>query len=79
MAVAFINAFIEFYQLQKSEAILESFLAMIPPTCRVIRNGTLKSVGAEGLVRGDVVLVVSLVVLLSALYRPADSSHYFQQ
>ena len=74
MAVAFINAFIEFYQLQKSEAILESFLAilesflaMIPPTCRVIRNGTLKSVGAEGLVRGDVVLVVSLVVLLSAL------------
>ncbi|KAF8188333.1 aminophospholipid-transporting P-type ATPase [Pholiota molesta] len=29
--VAFINASIDFYQIQKSEAILASFLAMIPP------------------------------------------------
>ena len=40
IAVAFLNAFIEFYQLQKSEAILASFLAMIPPSCRVVRDGT---------------------------------------
>ncbi|EAU81965.2 Na+/K+ ATPase alpha subunit isoform 3 [Coprinopsis cinerea okayama7 len=42
--VAFLNAGIDFYQIQKSEAILASFLAMIPPTCRV-------------LVKGDIVLL----------------------
>jgi sodium/potassium-transporting ATPase subunit alpha len=52
-----LNAFIEFYQLQKSEAILASFLAMIPPTCRVIRDGTLTSTPAINLVKGDVVLL----------------------
>jgi sodium/potassium-transporting ATPase subunit alpha len=69
IAVAFINAFIEFYQLQKSEAILASFLAMIPPSCRVLRDGTLQSVPAASLVKGDVVLVVwtisSLFLLLN--------------
>lgn len=57
IAVAFLNAFIEFYQLQKSEAILASFLAMIPPSCRVVRDGTLTSIPAADLVKGDVVLV----------------------
>ncbi|KZT24017.1 aminophospholipid-transporting P-type ATPase [Neolentinus lepideus HHB14362 ss-1] len=57
IAVAFLNAFIEFYQLQKSEAILASFLAMIPPSCRVVRNGTLTSIPAADLVKGDVVLL----------------------
>jgi sodium/potassium-transporting ATPase subunit alpha len=60
IAVAFLNAFIEFYQLQKSEAILASFLAMIPPSCRVVRDGTLTSIPAADLVKGDVVLVVRL-------------------
>lgn len=59
IAVAFINAFIEFYQLQKSEAILASFLAMIPPSCRVIRDSTLTTIPASDLVKGDVVLLVS--------------------
>ena len=59
IAVAFINAFIEFYQLQKSEAILASFLAMIPPACRVMRGSTLQTVPAADLVKGDVVLLVS--------------------
>ncbi|EIN07923.1 aminophospholipid-transporting P-type ATPase [Punctularia strigosozonata HHB-11173 SS5] len=59
IAVAFINAFIEFYQLQKSEAILASFLAMIPPSCRVVRDGTIASIPASDLVKGDVVLVRS--------------------
>ncbi|KAI0093821.1 aminophospholipid-transporting P-type ATPase [Irpex rosettiformis] len=57
IAVAFLNAFIEFYQLQKSEAILASFLAMIPPSCRVVRDATLTSIPAADLVKGDVVLV----------------------
>lgn len=58
IAVAFLNAFIEFFQLQKSEAILASFLAMIPPSCRVVRDGTITSVPAADLVKGDVVLLV---------------------
>ncbi|KAI9433924.1 aminophospholipid-transporting P-type ATPase [Lactarius indigo] len=57
IAVAFLNAFIEFYQLQKSEAILASFLAMIPPSCRVLRDGTLSNIPAANLVKGDVVLL----------------------
>lgn len=58
IAVAFLNAFIEFYQLQKSEAILASFLAMIPPSCRVVRDGGITSIPAAELVKGDVVLLV---------------------
>jgi sodium/potassium-transporting ATPase subunit alpha len=58
IAVAFLNAFIEFYQLQKSEAILASFLAMIPPSCRVVRDGILSTIAAADLVKGDVVLLV---------------------
>ncbi|KAI0956666.1 hypothetical protein AcW1_005290 [Taiwanofungus camphoratus] len=57
IAVAFLNAFIEFFQLQKSEAILASFLAMIPPSCRVVRDGTITSVPAADLVKGDIVLL----------------------
>ncbi|KIJ37044.1 hypothetical protein M422DRAFT_50672 [Sphaerobolus stellatus SS14] len=57
IAVAFLNAFIEFYQLQKADAILASFLAMIPPSCRVVRDGRLMSVPAADLVKGDVVFI----------------------
>ncbi|KAH8980852.1 aminophospholipid-transporting P-type ATPase [Lactarius hatsudake] len=57
IGVAFLNAFIEFYQLQKSEAILASFLAMIPPSCRVLRDSTLSNIPAANLVKGDVVLL----------------------
>ncbi|KAJ7184453.1 aminophospholipid-transporting P-type ATPase [Mycena filopes] len=57
IAVAFLNAFIDWYQVQKSEAILASFLAMIPPSCRVVRDGTILSIAAADLVKGDVVLV----------------------
>ncbi|KAG6816111.1 hypothetical protein H0H87_008568 [Tephrocybe sp. NHM501043] len=55
--VAFINASIDFYQIQKSEAILASFLAMIPPSCRVVRDGTITNIAAADLVKGDVVLL----------------------
>ena len=57
--MAFLNALIEFYQLQKSEAILASFLAMIPPSCRAIRSGGLVTIPASDLVKGDIVLIVS--------------------
>ncbi|KAG7086440.1 hypothetical protein E1B28_002394 [Marasmius oreades] len=57
IAVAFLNAFIDWYQVQKSEAILASFLAMIPPTCHVVRDGTLRNIPASELVKGDVVLI----------------------
>ena len=70
IAVAFINAFIEFYQLQKSEAILASFLAMIPPACRVVRDATLMTVPAKEVVKGDVVLVVSVVL------QPCEKSRF---
>ncbi|KAJ6620357.1 aminophospholipid-transporting P-type ATPase [Mycena sp. CBHHK59/15] len=57
IAVAFLNAFIDWYQVQKSEAILASFLAMIPPSCRVVRDGTIASIAAADLVKGDIVLL----------------------
>ncbi|KAM5542747.1 hypothetical protein V8D89_003708 [Ganoderma adspersum] len=59
IGVAFLNALIEFYQLQKSEAILASFLAMIPPSCHVVRDGSLITLPAADLVKGDLVLVRS--------------------
>ncbi|THU88642.1 hypothetical protein K435DRAFT_866110 [Dendrothele bispora CBS 962.96] len=57
IAVAFLNAFIDWFQLQKSEKILASFLAMTPPSCRVVLDGTLQTIPAADLVFGDVVLV----------------------
>lgn len=62
--VAFVNASIDFYQIQKSEAILASFLAMIPPACRVLRDGTISTIAASDLVKGDVVLLVRLNSIL---------------
>ncbi|KAJ7221560.1 aminophospholipid-transporting P-type ATPase [Mycena pura] len=72
IAVAFLNAFIDCtsfpcaffsmltrYQVQKSEAILASFLAMIPPSCRAVRDGSIISIPAADLVKGDVVLLRS--------------------
>ncbi|RIA83725.1 hypothetical protein C1645_833339 [Glomus cerebriforme] len=55
--VAFLNAFIEFYQLQKSAAILESFLNMIPQQCYVLREGKLSQIQASTLVCGDIVFI----------------------
>ncbi|KAG6840615.1 hypothetical protein C0991_005514 [Blastosporella zonata] len=42
---------------KKSEAILASFLAMIPPSCHVVRDGSITSIAAANLVKGDVVLL----------------------
>lgn len=51
------NAFIEFYQEQKSQALLDSFLDMVPAKCMVIRDGKVEQIDAVNLVVGDVVLV----------------------
>ncbi|KAG0092103.1 hypothetical protein BGZ93_003295 [Podila epicladia] len=53
--VAFINAIIEFYQAQKSAAILQSFLNLMPQKCHVIRDQKLIQIMASELVLGDVV------------------------
>ncbi|KZV90337.1 aminophospholipid-transporting P-type ATPase [Exidia glandulosa HHB12029] len=80
IAVALLNAFIEWYQVQKSEAILASFLAMIPPSCHVMRDGTLTSIPAADLVSGDVVLIrmgnktPADLVLVSATDLKVDNS-----
>ncbi|CEJ89667.1 hypothetical protein VHEMI05495 [[Torrubiella] hemipterigena] len=55
IVVALINAFIEFYQQQKSQALLESFLQMIPAKCMCLRDGKLAQIEASTLVPGDVV------------------------
>ncbi|KAJ3197145.1 hypothetical protein HK101_005662 [Irineochytrium annulatum] len=55
--VAFINAGIEFYQLQKSAAILDSFMNMVPSKSNVIRHGLSRQVPAAELVPGDVVFI----------------------
>src|SRR3569833_4451657 len=55
IVVAHLNAFIEFYQQQKSQALLESFLNMIPAKCMCIRDGKLILMDAAALVVGDVV------------------------
>ncbi|KAJ3342831.1 hypothetical protein HDU93_000961 [Gonapodya sp. JEL0774] len=55
IAVAFLNAFIEYYQEAKSQAILESFLNLIPSRSTVIRGGVQTPISAADLVVGDIV------------------------
>ncbi|KAH7049772.1 hypothetical protein BKA57DRAFT_535454 [Linnemannia elongata] len=55
IVVAFINTTIEFYQAQKSAAILQSFLNLMPQKCHVIRGNQVIQVMASELVLGDVV------------------------
>ncbi|KAF1801576.1 hypothetical protein V8B55DRAFT_1472060 [Mucor lusitanicus] len=57
IGVALLNAFIEFYQEQKSQALLDSFLDMVPARCMVIRDAKVQQIDAVDLVVGDVVLV----------------------
>ncbi|KAI8893117.1 E1-E2 ATPase-domain-containing protein, partial [Globomyces pollinis-pini] len=57
--VAFMNAFVDFYQTQKSQAILESFLNLIPSKCYVIRDGQTTQISAVELVVGDIVYIRS--------------------
>ncbi|KAJ3113912.1 hypothetical protein HDU96_002789 [Phlyctochytrium bullatum] len=55
--VTIINAFIEFYQIQKSAAVMDSFMKMVPARANAVRHGLLRQVPAAELVPGDVVYV----------------------
>ncbi|KAI8977317.1 hypothetical protein BDF20DRAFT_836135 [Mycotypha africana] len=57
IGVSLLNAFIEFYQEQKSQALLDSFMNMVPARCMAIRDSKVQQIGAADLVVGDVVLV----------------------
>ncbi|KAG2235146.1 hypothetical protein INT48_006527 [Thamnidium elegans] len=57
IGVSLLNAFIEFYQEQKSQALLDSFLDMVPAKCMVVREGKVRQIDASTLVVGDVVLI----------------------
>ena len=59
IGVCILNAYIEFYQTQKSQAILESFLNLIPAKCNAVRNGAIISIPAVDLVYGDIVYIRS--------------------
>ncbi|KAJ3091009.1 hypothetical protein HK102_001963 [Quaeritorhiza haematococci] len=57
IGVAFVNAGIEFYELQKINAIMNSFTTLLPPKANVIRDGKLQQILAADVVPGDVVFV----------------------
>ncbi|KAJ2777641.1 hypothetical protein H4R18_005052 [Coemansia javaensis] len=57
IAVAFLNAGIEWYQQHKSENTLAALLRMIPAKSHVIRDGKLDSLPSASLVVGDVVFL----------------------
>ncbi|KAI8822055.1 uncharacterized protein EV422DRAFT_550424 [Fimicolochytrium jonesii] len=57
IGVAFINAGIEFYELQKIAAILASFTSLITAHAEVVREGKLETVQARYLVPGDLAYV----------------------
>ncbi|KAI8613979.1 E1-E2 ATPase-domain-containing protein [Chytriomyces sp. MP71] len=64
ICVAFMNAGIEFYQQQKSAAILESFLLRTPynvklDECYVICDGQTQQINAKELVLGDIIVIQS--------------------
>ena len=56
-AIAFFNSGIEFYQVYRTSAILESFKKLLPARADVIREGILSDVSAENLVSGDLVFI----------------------
>ncbi|ORY16515.1 hypothetical protein BCR33DRAFT_731196 [Rhizoclosmatium globosum] len=57
LCVAFVNAFIEFYELTKVSKIVESFTNMIPREARCIRASMLQRINVAELVPGDVILL----------------------
>ncbi|KAJ2720511.1 hypothetical protein GGI07_004556 [Coemansia sp. Benny D115] len=57
IAVAFLNAAVEWYQQRKSENTLAALLKMIPAKTHVVREARLETVPAADIVVGDVVLM----------------------
>lgn len=56
-AVVLLNAVIGFVQEGRAESALDAIRAMLSPNATVIRSGQRKTLGAEGLVPGDLVLL----------------------
>lgn len=54
--VAFLNAFLEFYQEMKSKQVLEGFKAMMEQTTAVIRDAAMLTIPSDEVVVGDLVL-----------------------
>ena len=57
VAVVLLNAVFAFMQERQAERSVEALAAFLPPTARVLRDGTARSVEASGLVPGDIVLI----------------------
>ncbi|TQK50000.1 calcium-translocating P-type ATPase [Streptomyces sp. SLBN-118] len=57
LAVVVLNASIGFAQEYSAERTAESLQAMVPHTCRVLRDAVLRELPARELVRGDVVIL----------------------
>jgi sodium/potassium-transporting ATPase subunit alpha len=55
--VVFLTGCFSYYQDAKSAAIMAGFKNMVPPKCKVIRDGTVSEVAASQIVLGDLVLV----------------------
>ncbi len=66
MAIVIINGIIGFVQEEKAERVLEELKKLSAPTAKVVRGGELRTIAAEELVPGD------LVVLDSGDSIPAD-------
>jgi len=57
VAVVLLNAVFAFMQERQAERSVEALAAFLPPTARVLRDGTARSVEASQLVPGDIVLI----------------------
>ena len=57
VAVALINALIDFIQEIKSEQALKSFMDLVPRKTMCVRQGQMQSMEATNLVPGDVIFI----------------------
>lgn len=59
LAIVFLNAILGYIQEAKAESSLAALKELTAPTSRVIRDGTIKTIKAERLVPGDILLLES--------------------
>ena len=57
ISVVILNGIFSYWQGHKAETIMESFCDMLPRSAQVIRDGLLLKIPAEGLVRGDLIIL----------------------
>ena len=55
--VVMLSGTFSFFQIAKSESVMEGFKNFIPPKCKVIRDGKEDMINAAKLVRGDIVVL----------------------